>query len=84
MNEVALKFYAKYPELFICECPFCHEISQRLQSVESVEDREILLDPFFIEIRRTNREGRSEIIRQAIMNWSGTRVHYMFVRNQGN
>lgn len=80
LNNVAHRLYAENPELFICECPCCSDMTYRIQSTTSRAERESLLDPFFIEIRRDNREGKSEVVRPAHMNWTRTRLHFMHVR----
>lgn len=80
LNDVAFQFYSEHPEYFVCECPFCRDTFESLQQTSTREEREVLFDPFFIEIRRINREGKSEVVRPAKMNWFNTRLHFMHAR----
>lgn len=82
LNDDAFQFYSKHPEYFICECPFCRDTYENLQQTSTREEREALFDPFFIEIRRISREGKSEVVRPAHMNWAKTRLHFMHVRRK--
>jgi len=80
VNEDVFTLYSHYPELFVCDCPVCNQISARIRQTQTIEEREIILDEFFIEIRRRNAEGKNELIRPAIMDWTNSRLHFMHVR----
>lgn len=83
MNEEIFTLYSKYPELFVCDCPVCRQISSNVNQIQDIGDREELLDPFFIEIRKRNPNTKKmELVRPAIMDWTQTRLHFLYARKK--
>jgi len=67
--------YRHAPELFVCNCPICSELSAKYRSAQTAREREEQLGDFFGELGeggRMKREGR--------INWENSRLHFLHVR----
>jgi len=76
LNFSAFRIYSRHPELFVCNCPICQPYSSRVNTNQTVSEREEILAPLFVD----EHDQWGNVIRKAEMSWKNTRYHFLHVK----